>query len=342
MKDTEETMDVPSISVVMPVYNALPYLDESIGSILNQTFDDFEFVILDDASTDGSTETLRQWAQKDRRIRLYEGQSNLGAPGSSNYVVMASRAPIVARMDADDISHPERLRKQWKIMQSRSEVALLGTFTEGITSDGRLVLPRDRWRLARRSTLQPFAHGSIMFRREIFDRVGGYREECAGWEDYDLCSRISHVGRIFVLTDALYRYRYQVSSIMGRNILRHVEQVIRLEQPCLSEVSAASKIMQAANAKNSDCLDKDALADSLYRVGYLRLLSGYPPKILGDQCRYKDFGLRPEFIRALALATLGAVSHRSLRLFLRSFIRGRDFLGSFKIKDGEICEWHPE
>lgn len=335
-------MPLPSLSVVMPVYNALPYLDESIRSILAQTFSDFEFVILDDASTDGSTERLRQWAQKDGRIRLFEGESNLGASASSNYVVRASRAPLVARMDADDISHPERLQKQWEIMQSHPEVALLGTFTEGITADGRLVLPRDRWRLARRRHLQPFAHGSIMFRREVFERVGGYREECAGWEDYDLCLRVNRTGRIFVLADALYRYRYQVSSIMGRTFLRHVEQVIRLEQPCLSEVSAASQPVRTTTTGKSSRVDLDALADSLYRVGYLRLLSGHPPQILGELCRHRVFGLRPRRLRTLALATLGSLSHRGLRLLLRTYIRGRDLLGSLTIKDGEIHEWRPE
>ncbi len=335
-------MVLPSISVVMPVYNALPYLDESISSILNQTFTNFEFIILDDASTDGSTDILRRWAQKDSRIRLYVGRSNLGPPGSSNFVVKASRAPIVARMDADDISLPERLQKQWEAMQSHHEVALLGTLSEGITSDGRRVLPRDRWRLAQRSNLQPYAHGSIMFRREIFDQVGGYREECAGWEDYDLFSRISRKGRIFVLTDALYHYRYQVNGIMGRTTVRHVEQVICLEQPCWAEVSAGSNYERTLTGEKSNGIDLEALADSLYRVGYLRLLSGHPPKILSDVYRHKVLGLRPRFLRTLVLATWGAVSHKSLRFFLRSFIRGRDFLGSFYLKNAEMYEWRPE
>jgi glycosyltransferase involved in cell wall biosynthesis len=335
-------MGLPSISVVMPVYNALPYLDESINSILNQTFTDFEFVILDDASTDGSTEILRRWAQEDRRIRLYVGESNLGPTGSSNFVVKAARAPLVARMDADDISFPDRLRKQWEAMQSHHEVALLGTLSDGITTDGRYVLPVDRWQLARRSNLQPCAHGSIMFRREIFDQVGGYREECAGWEDFDLFSRIRQKGRIFVLTDALYHYRYQVNSIMGRTTVRHVEQVICLEQPCWAEINAGGNNERAHTKKKSSGIDLEALADSLYRVGFQRLLSGQPPKILSAVYQYKVFGLRPRFLRTLVLATWGAVSHKSLRLFLRSYFRGRDFLGSCYLTGGEMYEWRPE
>src|SRR6266498_1262940 len=99
----------PLISVVMPVLNALPFLDESIRSILAQSFGDFEFVILDDASNDGSREVLHEWSQRDRRISFYESRHHLGLSGSSNFVVSKARAPVVARMDADDISHPDRL-----------------------------------------------------------------------------------------------------------------------------------------------------------------------------------------------------------------------------------------
>jgi len=102
----------PQVSVVMPVHNALPFLDESIRSILEQTFKDFEFVILDDASSDGSTQLLREWSQRDARIRLQESTEQLGLSGSSNAVVLKTQARIVARMDADDVSHPDRLRRQ--------------------------------------------------------------------------------------------------------------------------------------------------------------------------------------------------------------------------------------
>src|SRR5258705_2817877 len=102
----------PQISVVMPVHNALPFLDESIRSILEQTLKDFEFVILDDASTDGSTELLHEWLRRDTRIQLHQSRKRLGLSGSSNAVVAKAQARIVARMDADDVAHPDRLRRQ--------------------------------------------------------------------------------------------------------------------------------------------------------------------------------------------------------------------------------------
>src|SRR5882672_10272667 len=121
-------MDVttnPLISVVMPVYNALPFLDESITSILGQTLTEFEFVIYDDGSTDGSTEVLREWSRKESRIRLFESNTRLGLSGSSNAVVSKARAAIVARMDADDISHPDRLKRQWEIIDNHPEIAVV-------------------------------------------------------------------------------------------------------------------------------------------------------------------------------------------------------------------------
>ena len=101
-----------TLSVVMPVHNALPHLDAAVRSILEQTHRDFEFVILDDASTDGSTERLKEWSAKDPRICLHLGKKNMGPAASSNFVVREAKGGLIARMDADDISHPDRLRRQ--------------------------------------------------------------------------------------------------------------------------------------------------------------------------------------------------------------------------------------
>src|SRR3954449_7426759 len=116
----------PGVSVVIPVRNALPYLDAAVTSILGQTFKDFEFVILDDASTDGSTERLREWARRDTRIRLLEEKQNLGPALSSERVARAASAPTVARMDADDISYPERLADQLEVLRQHPNVGVVG------------------------------------------------------------------------------------------------------------------------------------------------------------------------------------------------------------------------
>ena len=176
----------PAVSVVMPVHNVRPYLDEAVESILGQTFSDFEFVILDDASTDGSGERLREWATRDSRIRLIGNEENLGPVGSSNMVAKAASAPFVARMDADDISFPDRLSEEVALLRDHRDVGVVGSHCNIIDRSGRTIRGPEAWRLSRRSVFVPFGHGTIMYRREVFDQVGGYREECEYWEDADL------------------------------------------------------------------------------------------------------------------------------------------------------------
>ena len=155
---------MPRLSVVMPVHNALPYLDEAIESILRQTFADFEFVILDDGSTDGSSEALRGWARRDPRIRLVRSGTRLGPAGSSNRVVAEAQGPIVARMDADDVAHPERLKNQLTLLEAEPDAVLIGSLWDVIDESGRKVRVADRSRLLRVSPFAPFAHPTIMCR----------------------------------------------------------------------------------------------------------------------------------------------------------------------------------
>jgi len=296
----------------MPVHNALPFLDESIRSILAQTLSDFEFVILDDASTDGSVELLREWSLRDRRIHLYESKKRLGLSGSSNAVTSKARAPLVARMDADDIAHPERLRRQWNIIQRRPDVAVIGTLCNGIDARGREVRPRDRWRLVRRSVYVPFPHGSAMFRREVFDQVGGYNEASDGGEDQDLFSRMAARGRVLTLPDVLYSYRYHSSNVTLINGTRAVGE---------------------NHSQNGDALA------AFYMLGAMRLWAGDPPMLLEPMLKKKSLKWNLKTLMILASAIWGHISPSTLRVFLRSSIRARDLLASVRVKDGRPCEW---
>lgn len=309
-----ESRSKPLISVVMPVYNARPFLDDSINSILTQTFSDFEFVIFDDASTDGSVERLRQWAARDQRIRLYEGKAQLGLSGSSNSVVAQARASIVARMDADDISHPDRLRRQWQIIESRPDVAVVGTLCIGIDADGREVRPRDRWRLLRRSGYIPFPHGSAMFRREVFDRVGGY-DDTPGGEDQKLFSKMAAEGRVLTLPDVLYSYRYHANNATLFNGLRAVGE---------------------NHSSNGESLA------AFYMLGAMRLWAGEPPKLLEPMLENKSFKWNVKSLMIFTSALWGHISPTSLKVFLRGSIKLRDLIASTKVKDGKPYEWRSE
>lgn len=305
----------PLVSVVMPVYNALPFLDESVRSILEQTLGDFEFVILDDASTDGSGEVLREWARRDKRIHLHENKRRLGLSGSSNAVVSKARAPIVARMDADDIAHPDRLRRQWNVLASRPDVVVIGTLCNGIDASGREVRPRDRWRLVRRSVYVPFPHGSAMFRRDVFDQVGGYDEKSDGGEDQDLFSRMAARGCVLTLPDILYSYRYHSNNATLFNSARAITE---------------------NHSQNGNALA------AFYMLGAMRLWAGDPPQLLQPILEQKSLKWNPKTLMILASAIWGHISPPTLRVFLRLSIRTRDLLASVRVKDGRPYEWRLE
>lgn len=337
----------PSISIVMPVRNALSFLDASIESILNQTFTDFEFIIVDDDSSDGTTERLREWAARDERIRLYESREKLNLSSLLNFGVREARAPLVARMDGDDISHRERLMRQWEIMRGRPEVALVGTLFEGIDFEGRRVRRRDRWRLARKNVFPPFPHGSVMFRRAIFEEVGGYRPECDAWEDQDFFLQIRKRAPVVVLTDVLYYYRFHVDNVTTARPMESIARTYSVRQECLKELLRGqdySHLLKEAALAGHDGngYRGEALAYALYLRGSMRLWAGHAPEVATLLFEYKTFGLGVFQLRTLVWATWGWLSPSSLRFFLSSFLRTRDFLASYSVKDGGVHEWRLE
>ena len=331
--------NTPLLSVVMPARNALPFLDAAVESILGQTFGDFEFVIRDDGSTDGTAQRLREWAARDRRIRLYEGEK-LGPAGSSNWVVRQARAPLIARMDADDLSRPDRLERQRALFAERRDLVLAGTLADTIDAAGRTVRGADLGRIGRNSSFAPFAHTSIMFRRSAFDAVGGYRAACDYWEDLDFCLRMAAVGRAAVIAEPLVSHRASASSVR----LVHAEQ---------DRVEAAvdrmfTSIDALARGESYEPIVARA-GEAPPRVRPMAFVSinsnwlwaGERPLLLG---RLLHRGrLRPNLETALTLgwATLAAVSPATLRLLLKGMVRARALRVRGKVQRGEVHEWRP-
>jgi glycosyltransferase involved in cell wall biosynthesis len=299
------------VSVVMPVFNAGPFLDEAIRSILGQTLTELEFVIADDGSTDGSRERVERWARTDSRIRLLDSAGHRGLAGTSNAVACAARCDLIARMDADDVSHPTRLARQVAVLNRAPDIALVGTLAEGIDAAGRRVRSRDRWRLLRSSIFVPFPHGSVMFRRSAFDAIGGYAEAAAGVEDQDFCYRMRGAGRVVTLPEALYQYRYhQLNATLGRDGPGHLDR---------------GSIWGRQTNRH-------------FARGAVRLWSGERPRALAGLVRDRAAG-RWATLPMLAWAAWGSVSPRSLRWCLRSVIVARDRLSGLSIKDGGVYEW---
>lgn len=205
------SLNSPDVTVLMSVYNGERYLEDAIESILGQTFHDFEFIIINDGSTDGTKDTLTRYQRMDDRIRVYD-QENRGLIAALNRGCQLARGKYIARMDADDISLPERLARQLYYMEAHPEVGVLGTWTESIDDSGRLLetqrLPTApsliRWALLFGN---PIAHGSVMMRLDVIRRLGFYHTDALYSEDYDLWSRASVDTRIAIIPDVLLRYR---------------------------------------------------------------------------------------------------------------------------------------
>lgn len=317
----------PRLSVVMPVRNLAPYVSASVESILSQTYSDFEFIIRDDGSTDGTREILRALAARDPRIRLFEGESSLGPAGSSNWVVERAAGSFVARMDGDDIALPDRLERQLAALDARPDACLIGTLWEGIDEKGRVVRPRDRWRLAHPSAFAPFPHGSIMFRREAFDRAGGYRVAADFWEDLDLYRRLAEFGRLIVLPAALYRHR---ASELSTRIA---------SPPVKVEASVDRMYRQVLGTAEGPDASGKVLPQVFLSLGSTRLWAGHSPAVLRRLLRRGALRWNLSTAGILAWAAWGAVSPRSLRFVLKLMVAARDRAAAGGFPDGAVYEW---
>ena len=326
------------ISVVMPVHNALPHLDAAVDSILEQTLQDFEFIIYDDASDDGSTERLRYWAGRDGRIKLFRGARNLGPAASSNEVVRYASAPLVARMDADDISKPERLQRQAQLFADHSNVGIVATLCDVIDAQGRLLRKPEPWRLARKSLFTPFPHGTMMFRRQLYDSLGGYRDECEFWEDLDFVIRASERTRILVIPEPLYRYRHSDTSTRIASEPERVENAIDLRYRSIAlarQNRDYDHLLGSVDATTRERVDPRVFIS----LGSLALWSQRRPKLL--RRFLKRARLRVDGKSALAVLWLSwaSVSPGTLRSFLR--LRSRILNERSAPLERVALEWAP-
>ena len=208
----------PAISVILPVYNAEAYVREAVESILAQSFTDFECIIINDGSTDGSGAILRELAARDTRIVLVE-RPNDGYVSALNQGLEMARADLIARMDADDVSMPERFALQHARIVQEPELAVLGSFYHIMDMDGAIIRLYDDLPLTpaeARSAVGGFlvAHPAVMMRRDAVLKAGGYRKAFCPAEDYDLWLRMSDLGyAIANLPRPLLNYRVHGANV---------------------------------------------------------------------------------------------------------------------------------
>ncbi|HEX8263237.1 MAG TPA: glycosyltransferase family A protein [Allosphingosinicella sp.] len=332
-------MSTPPLSVAMPVRDALPYLDESIASILGQSFADFEFTIYDDSSVDGSSERLRQWAARDSRIRLVRGEAPLGPARSAQSAVEMSRAPLIARMDADDISNPGRLGRQLELFRNHPDAVLAAALSEGIDGAGRSVRPVDAWRLARNAPFAPFAHSSIMFRRDAFMAVGGYRAEADYWEDLDFLYRMAGRGRLLVVPETLSKVRHSRSSARLREECDRVENAVDTMYRAAAAFRAGEDYEPLLRRRRApgEKLDPRTFVGR----GSTLLWSGERPRMLGRLLRRGDLGANVSSLNALVWGVVGELSPHALRLAIRTALRLGNLAARRRLAGRDAVEWDP-
>ena len=208
---------MPRVSVVMPVYNAEAFLQEAVGSILHQTYRDFELIAIDDGSTDGSREMLRQYGKSDSRVKVLD-QENRGLTRTLKRGVEVACGELIARMDSDDMSEPERLAEQVAHFEAHPGCVLLGTAVTVVEVDGTPAyvahVPADDVSIrARLRETSPFYHGAVMFRRGPAIDCGSYDQTLPiHVEDISLWRRMADRGTLANLAAPLYRYRMVPTS----------------------------------------------------------------------------------------------------------------------------------
>jgi glycosyltransferase involved in cell wall biosynthesis len=225
--EDEAKLHVPLIGVVMPVFNAQKYLRMALNSLVSQHCRDFEVLAVNDGSTDSSGNILGEYAARDKRIRVFNMPCNSGVTKALNYGLLVSRSKYVARMDADDVCLPDRLRKQLAFMDDNRDVDILGTCFDSMNED----LSRVNWHNELPTSPEQVAetmpsrccigHPTVMMRRRVVESIGGYDEspECRAVEDYELWLRALSKGmRIANLPEFLLQHREhegQVSSSLA-------------------------------------------------------------------------------------------------------------------------------
>lgn len=266
-------MNQPKVSVVMTVYNGKKYIREAIDSILAQTFTAFEFIIVDDASTDETWTILN--SVNDPRLRLVRNNRNIGIYKSANNGLSLSKGEYIARMDADDVSLPERLARQVDFLETHPEIGVLGTGVHLIDGSGctshTLQLPTQhgllRWYLC---FYNPIAHSTVMMRRKIIEQVGGYSPYMVLAGDYDLWCRLSYVTRLSNLQDVLVSYRIHDANVttIKASEQRHnsvriscqmISQILSKEVPIITVQSLWEKKFETAS-------DAQVVAGLVYRL----------------------------------------------------------------------------
>jgi len=219
MKKRQKREGKPLVSVVMPAYNSEKTIGEAIESILNQTYKNFEFIIINDGSTDKTLEIIKSYAKKDKRIIVLDNEKNFGIPKTRNIALKKSKGKYIAIQDSDDISLSKRLEKQAEFLERNPNVGVVGSFMEifdGHKKRGIRKYPEKDKELRKMIFFVcPIGQPAAMIRASVFEKIGLFDERFSQTEDLDLWFRIGNEYKLSNLQEVLIKYRYNPKSSTG-------------------------------------------------------------------------------------------------------------------------------
>ena len=244
-------------------------------------------------------------------------------------------------MDADDVSSPDRLERQLGLLEGRRDAVLVGSVWEGIDRRGEVVREPDLSRLGTSGFAAPFAHGSSMFRRQAFLRAGGYRPECAYWEDLDLYLRMAAQGRVLVTSTPLYRHRFSETSTRLTSRPAKVEEAVDLMFRCRAVFERGDDYARLLDALPADQGSRRLHPYTFLSIAFISLWSGLRPHAL--QGLLRRGALRPDLIslKALLWAAWAELSPGSLRWLMQIVLRARNGSRARVIAAAPVTEWRP-
>lgn len=224
----------PLVSVVIPAWNSEGILDDAVASIVGQSYRNLEIIIINDASTDSTGSVADAWVSKDSRIRVVHNEKNLGIGANRDKGIKESRGLYICWQDADDISYPDRVEKQVKVLESDSSIGVVGGFLQFFdeTGDGVVRTYSSDDESLRRHIFRynPVAQPATMFRREVFEVVGSYDKSLSVSEDLDMMLRLGESFKFANIASPAIRYRQLGSSLTASKLKEMERTTLRLRR----------------------------------------------------------------------------------------------------------------
>jgi glycosyltransferase involved in cell wall biosynthesis len=271
----------PAASVVFPVFNALKYLEKAVDSVLGQSFTDFEVLLLDDGSNDGSSEILDRYQAADSRCRVHRWP-NKGLIATLNEGIQLARADILIRMDSDDICMPDRFARQMQYLNENpdcvavgSRILLIDSEDMPITIMGNKFTHEEIDSTNIAGVDASLFHPAVTFRKFAVEQAGGYRPEYPSAEDFDLFLRLAEIGRLANLPEVLLKYRQHLSSIGYRQGNQQADSARRAIQDACRRRGLDCPVLEARRQTAPD--QRNEPADAYIKWAWWALKAGYLP-----------------------------------------------------------------